>query len=89
MYPLEFFETSRVESCNMVQGTQNITMSTRERKNLAVTGFDFPLAVSATAGASAHVYDFDGVRSNLIMLGASEDEKQEWKDEFGRVIQEQ
>ena len=89
MYPLEFFETSRAESCDKVQGTQNITMSTGERKNLVVTGLDFPLAVSATAGASAHVYDFDGVRSNLVMLGASEDEKQEWKDEFGRVIQEQ
>ena len=88
MYPLEFFETSRAESGNKVQGTQNITMMTGERKNLTVTGLDFPLAVSATAGASAHVYDFDGVRSNLIMLGASEGEKQEWIDEFGRIIQE-
>ena len=89
MYPLEFFETSRTESCNKVQGTQNITIMTAERKNLAVTGLDFPLAVSATAGASAHVYDFDGVRSNLIMLGASKDEKQEWRDEFERIMHEQ
>ena len=89
MYPLEFFETSRAESCNKVQGTQNITMMTGERKNLVVTGLDFPLAVSATAGASAHVYDFDGVRSNLVMLGLCEDDKQEWKDEFERMIQEQ
>ena len=84
MYLLEFFEILRDPSYNKVQGTQNVTMTTGER-----SGVDFPLAVSAATGASAHVYEFDGVRSNLTMLGAREEEKEEWKEEFDRIAQKQ
>ena len=50
-FPLELFNVRRdtVEG-NQVQGTQNITMMTGDRKDLDVSGLDFPLAFASTFG---------------------------------------
>ena len=50
-----------------------------EIKDLDITGLDFPLAVNATIGAAEHIWDFDGVRTNLTMLATHEDDREKWK----------
>ena len=87
-FPLEFFNIYRgkVEG-NKVQGTQNITMMTGDRKDLEISDLDFPLAVASTFGASKHILDFDGVRTNLELLINNRDDKDQWKKEFEGLIQ--
>ena len=63
-------------------------MISGEIKDLDINGLDFPLAVTATAGASEHIRDFDGVRINLSLLVAREEEKPEWKAAFDQVLSE-
>ena len=78
-YPLELFHVVREQKGKDVVGTQNITMMSREIKDLDITGLDFALAVNATIGAAEHIRDFDGVRTNLTMLAAHEDDREKWK----------
>ena len=77
-YPVEFFHISQEPKGTKIEGTQNITMMSAEFKDLDVTGLDFPLAVNATIGAAEHIRDFDGVRTNLTMLAAHEDDRGKW-----------
>ena len=56
-------------------------------KHLDISGLDFPLAVTAAAGASKHIRDFNGVRINLSLLTAEEEEKVEWKETCKEVLQ--
>ena len=86
-YPVELFHVAREEKGKKVEGTQNITMMSAEFKDLKVTGLDFPLAVNATIGAAEHIRDFDGVRTNLTMLAAHEDDKEKWKVESDKILQ--
>ena len=58
-----------------------------EIKDLDVTGLDFPLAVNATIGAAEHIRDFDGVRTNLTMLAAHEDDRAKWKSTNVDILQ--
>ena len=85
-YPLELFAVKQDYSQGKVRGTQNVCMMSEEIKNLDINGLDFPLAVTATAGASEHIRDFDGVRINLSLLAANEEDKSEWQDSFEEVI---
>ena len=85
-YPLELFHVVREEKGKEVVGTQNITMMSAEFKDLDVTGLDFPLAVNATIAAAEHIRDFDGVRTNLTMLAAQEDDRGKWKEEHHKVF---
>ena len=78
-YPVELFHVAQEPKGTMIQGTQNITMMSGEIKDLDITGLDFPLAVNATIGAAEHIRDFDGVRTNLTMLAAHEDDREKWK----------
>ena len=77
-YPLELFHVAREDKGKKIQGTQNITMMSAEFKDLDVTGLDFTLAVNAIIGAAEHIRDFDGVRTNLTMVAAHEDDKDNW-----------
>ena len=63
-FPLELFKVRRASvEGNKVQGTQHITMMTGDRKDLEVSGLDFPLAVASSSRASKHILDFDGVKN--------------------------
>ena len=65
-FPLELFNVRQdIAEGNKVQGTQNVTLMTGDRKDLDISGLDFPLAVASTFRASQHILDFDGVRSNF------------------------
>ena len=86
-YQVELFHIVREEKGKKVKGTQNITMMSAEFKDLKVTGLDFPLAVNATIGAAEHIRDFDGVRTNLTMLAAHEDDRKKWKEESDKIFQ--
>ena len=89
-FPLDFFNVSRpVAEGNRLQGTQNITMMAGDRKDLDVSGLDFPLAVASTFGASKHILGFDKVRSNFELLIDNKDDKDLWKKEFKELIQKQ
>ena len=81
-YPLELFAIKQAN----VRGTQNVCMMSEEIKKLDINGLDFPLAVTAAAGASEHTRNFDGVRINLYLLAANEEDKSEWQDSFEEVI---
>ena len=85
-YPVELFHVVREQKGKEVVGTQNITMMSAEFKELKVTGLDFPLAVNATIGAAKHIRDFDGVRTNLTMLAAHEDDKGSWKSARNEIF---
>ena len=86
-YPLELFHVLREQKLKKIEGTQNITMMSGEIRDLDVTGLDFPLAVNATIGAAGHIRDFDGVRTNLTMLAAYEDDREKWKSAGAGIFQ--
>ena len=85
-YPLELFHIVREVKGKKVVGTQNVTIMSGEIKDLDVTGLDFPLAVNATIGAAEHIRDFDGVRTNLTMLAAHEDDREKWREETDEIF---
>ena len=86
-FPLELFNVRRdnVEG-NKVQGTQNLIMMTGDRKDLDISGLDFPLAFDSAFGPSKHILDFDGLRSNFELLIDNKDDKDQWKKEFEELI---
>ena len=86
-YPVELFHVNEEPKETKIEGTQNITMMSGEIKDLDVTGLDFPLAVNATIGAAEHIRDFDGVRTNLTMLAAHEDDAGRWKATIVKILQ--
>ena len=86
-YPVELLNVAREEKGEKVEGTQNITMMSAEFKDLKITGLDFPLAMNATIGAAEHIRDFDGVRMNLTMLAAHENDRAKWKEESDKIFQ--
>ena len=86
-YPIELFHIAQEPKGRQLEGTQNITMMSAEFKDLDVTGLDFPLAVNATIGAAEHIRDFDGVRTNLTMVAACEDDAAKWKSTCIKILQ--
>ena len=86
-YPVELFHIAREQKGKDVVGTQNITIMSGEIKDLDVTGLDFPLAVNATIGAAGHIRDSDGVRTNLTLLAAHEDDREKWKSATVKIEQ--
>ena len=89
-FPLDFFSVSRPAAAgNKLQGTQNITMMTGDRKDLEVNGLDFPWAFASTFEAAKHILEFDGVRSNFELLISNIDDKDQWKKEVKELIQKQ
>ena len=88
-YPLELFAIQRDNLSEKVRGTQNVCMMSGEIKDLDVNGLDFPLAVTATAGASDYIQFNDGVKIKLSLLVANEDDKAKWKEHFEEVLERQ
>ena len=86
-YPAELFHIAQEPKGTKIMGTQNITMMSTEFRDLDITGLDFPLAVNATIGAAEHIRDFDGVRTNLTMLAAHEDDTGKWKSTSVKILQ--
>ena len=86
-FPLDMFSVKQDNTSAKVRGTQNVSMMSGEIKHLDISGLDFPLAVTAAAGASKHVQDFNEVRINLSLLAADEEGKDEWKKTFEDVLQ--
>ena len=84
-YPVELFAVKQDQK-GKVRGTQNVSMMSGEMKHMNINGLDFPLAVTAAAGASKHLREFNGLRINLPLLAADEDEKVEWKKTFEKVL---
>ena len=88
-FPLEIFNVCRtIQEGNKVFGTQNITLMTRDRKDLDINGLDFPLAVTSTAAASKHILDFDRVKTNFVLISNNKEDKEQWKKDFMTLLQE-
>ena len=85
LYPVELF-AAKQDNRGKVRGTQNVSVMSGEMKHMNINGLDFPLAVTAAAGASKHLREFNGIRINLPLLAANEDEKGEWKKTFEKVL---
>ena len=64
-------------------------MMTGDRKDLEISGLDFPLAFASTFGASKHILDFDGIRSNFELLINNREDIDQWKKEFKELVQKQ
>ena len=88
-YPLELFGIKQNKAESKIRGTQNVCMMSGEIKDLNVNGFDFPLVVTAAAGASDYIQFNDGVKIKLSLLAANEDDKAKWKEHFVEVLQRQ
>ena len=89
-FPLELFNVRRtVQEGNKVFGTQNVTLVTGDRKDLEINGLDFSLTVASTAAASKHILDFDGVKTNFVLLTNNKEDKEQWKKEFITLIQKE
>ena len=43
--------------------------------------------MNATIGAAEHIQDFDGVRTNLTMLSAHEDDRGQWKSARNKIFE--
>ena len=87
LYPLELFALKTENVQGKVRGTQNVSMMRGEIKDLDISGLDFPLAVTAAAGASDYIQLTDGVKIKLSLLAANEDDKGEWKNSFEDTLQ--
>ena len=85
-YPLELFDIKQNKAESKIRGTQNVTMMSGEIKDLDINGIDFPLAVTATAGASYYIQFNDGVKTKLSLLAATEQDKEKWKRNFVEVL---
>ena len=82
-FPVELFNVRRGKvDANKVCGTQNVILMTGDRKDLEISGLDFPLAVTSISRASKHILDFDSVKTNLSLLSDNIEDKEEWKKEF-------
>ena len=88
-FPLELFALKPHNIQAKVRGTQNVSMMSGEIRDLKIHGLDFPLVVTATAQASKHIRDFNKVRMNLSFLVAEDEEKREWKESFGQMLEKQ
>ena len=88
-YPLELFGIKQNQAESKIRGTQNVCMMSGEIKDLDVNGLDFPLAVTATAGASNYIQFNDGVKIKLSLLSSNENDKAKWKAQFVEVLQRQ
>ena len=87
LYPLELFAVKRENLLGKARGSQNVCMMSGEIKDLDINGLDFPLAVTAAAGASDHIELTDGVKIKLSLLIANEDDKDKWKNSFEDILQ--
>ena len=88
-FPLELFNVRRGKiKGNKVQGTQNITLMTGDKKDLDINGLDLPVAVTSMADASKHIWDFHTVKTNFVLLTDNKDDKEEWKKEFGEILKD-
>ena len=89
-FPLELFNICRdIVQENKVRGTQSVTMMTGNRKDLENCGLDFPLAVASVSGAAKHILDYDGVKTNFILLTDTEEYKEEWRKELTELVKGQ
>ena len=89
-YPLELFNVRRDNiKENKIRGTQNVTMMTGNKRDSDVTGINFPLAVVAVSKASEHILEFDGVKTNFVVLTDSKEDKDEWKKEFVELVKDE
>ena len=89
-YPIELFNVSRdALEGNKVRGTQNVTLMTRNKKDLQIGGLDFPLAVEAVSGASKHILEFDGLKTNFIAMTDIKEDKAEWREEYEELTKDQ
>ena len=85
-FPLELFNVWRRPSDRQsVHGTQNVTLITGGRGE--VNGLDFPLAVASTYKSSKHILDFDGLKTNFVLLTNNKEDKEEWKKEFSEILE--
>ena len=88
-YPLELFSVHRdAVKENKVRGTQNITVMTNT-KDLKLCGLDFSLAATAIFAASKHILEFEGVKTNFVMMTDNNEDKQSWKMEFADLLKGQ
>ena len=89
LYPLELFALKPENVPGKVRGTQNVSMMSEEIKDLDINGLDFPLSVTAAAGASNYIKFNDGVKIKLSVLTVNEQEKLKWKETFEEVLRKQ
>ena len=86
-FQLELFNVHRdTVQGNKVRGMQNVTLMTGEQKNLEINGLNFALAVASTFRASKHILEFDGVKTNLILITENMEDKDQWKKEFEEIL---
>ena len=86
LYPLELFAVKPENVQGKVRGTQNVSLMSGEIKDLDINSLDFPLAVTAAAGASDYIQFNDGLKIKLSLLAANEEDKDEWKKTFEDIL---
>ena len=86
-YPKDLF-TEDEKSPIDAKVTQNITVITGEKKDSDVNGLDFPLAVSSTAAAAEYIRECKDLRMKLVLVAGKEADKQDWKSDFKKVMDE-
>ena len=89
-YPIELFNV-RQETVqgNKIRGTQNVTMMTGNKKDLEVSGLDFPLAIASVSGAAKHILEFDGIKTNFTVMTDIKEDKAGWRKEYEELTKGQ
>ena len=89
-YPIELFNIRRDSvKENKVRGTQNVTMMTGNKKDLAISGLDFALALASVSGAAKHILEFDGLKTNFTMMTDAKEDKVGWRKEYEELTKGQ
>ena len=89
-YPIELFNV-RQETVqgNKIRGTQNVTMMTGIKKDLEVSGLDFPLAIASVSDAAKHILEFDGIKTNFTLMTDIKEDKARWRKEYEELTKGQ
>ena len=89
--PAELLTIMQEERTSSVTGPQNIAVMTTEKKNLDISGLDYPLAVSSSTITSDNVHTFCGIQAKVqfLVLASNATERDAWKTSFNEIKEKQ
>ncbi len=87
---VELFNVMRTPREEPIKGEQVISVITGEKKDLAIKGLDYKLAVASASKATNKILQQSQVRNRVSVsvntTGATLDEKEAWKNDFDSII---
>ena len=85
--PAELLTVLQGKRSSSVTGPQKISVVTKERRDLEVSGLNYPLAVASTTMASENIHTFCGIQARVQfqVLASNREERDAWETTFKEV----